>query len=134
MRGPLPPDSFSGRAERDPLGECLTRGQRYRVQKRFIDLDGTVHRPGQEWFFVGSCYSRYDRLLTIFVADDDTREWAIELHWDKVVDDFRVYVASIAGQIREEYFATARCPECGSQRDRSCPSKCPKCHRVLSLA
>lgn len=134
MRGPLPPDSFPGRDAIDPLGTSLIRGQRYRIQRRFVELDGTIHDQGEEWYFVGSCFSRYDDLLTLYVADDQSVEWTIDLRWDEIVDDFQSYIASVPGQIRDEYFATARCPDCGSQLDRLNPMKCQRCKRVLSLA
>jgi hypothetical protein len=137
MQGPITngPDRHSLNG-RDVL-ECLTRGQRYRVVRPFTDLDGDKHSVGEEWFFVGSGFLPYDNLLSIFVADDSGQEWCIQLH-DKEqsasVTNIEKFVRSVAGEIREDLFATARCVECLAPLERSHPNHCLKCHRVWTTA
>ena len=121
-----------------PLWErCLTRGQGYRVIKDFFDCENDAHLPGEEWYFVGSYFNKFDDLISVFVADDEQRECRFDLNWrqhEAVCENFKDFIVAVPDRFRAEYFATARCPECGGALERSRPGYCPKCHAVWSPA
>jgi hypothetical protein len=137
MQGPIANDAHRHYGIRDYLALCLTRGQRYRVIRQFVDLDGDNHPVGEEWFFVSSGFVPYDDLWSLFVAFDDGQEWCIPLHAKKqtaTVHNVEEFVKSVAGEIRDDLFATARCVECLAPLERSHPNHCLKCHRVWTTA
>ena len=116
---------------------CMTRGQRYRVIKAFVDCERDRHLPGEEWYFVGSYFNKFDDLMSIFVTDDGRRECRFDVCCrppEAVCENFKDFIVAIQDKFREEYFATARCAECGETLNRSRPGYCPKCHAVWSPA
>ncbi len=113
------------------LERCLTRGRRYRVAEPFVDADGDAHRTDEHWFFLGTKYSHYDDLLIVFVADNEWREWEIELlrgpsDQAEVGEHLSRYFTPIEG-FRAEYFVTAKCYLCGAALELSSPNHCPAC-------
>jgi hypothetical protein len=133
IKGPLPKGLFPDNGTTNLWERCMTRGQRYRVVRRLFDLDSAMLATGAEWFFVGSYYVPYDDDLSVLIADDEWNEYQIQLQLNEVPDSFKDYVVAASG-FREEYFATARCAECGSPLNRDLPDRCPKCHAVWTPA
>ena len=81
--------------------EFLEAGKRYKVVAEFTDFDGDVHRPGEEWTFLGSSFLPYDDGLSLFVSPDGSRERQIRMQWRPesqggIIDALRKYVAPAA--------------------------------------
>ena len=81
---------------------CLSRGDRYRVIKPYIDADGDQHVVGEEWTFLTSMFSRFD-LLTLCVRRASDEEWRIPMLWTPeaqqvVIEGFSNYVARISSE------------------------------------
>jgi len=76
----------------------LEAGKRYKVVAEFTDFDGAVHRPGEEWTFLGSSFLPYDDGLSLFVSPDDSQELQIRMQWRPesqggIIDHLGKYVA-----------------------------------------
>ena len=46
----------------------LVPAERYRVVQEFQDYDRHVHRPGEEWYFLGYDFLAYDSGYTLYIA------------------------------------------------------------------
>ncbi len=89
MQGPLPKGSFAAKGYNggNRWERCMIRGQKYRIVQPFDTC-----KPGDEWFFVGSYYVPYDDNLSVFVADDEWKEWHIQMHWNEIADNFKEFI------------------------------------------
>ena len=113
MNGPFPLGTRNSHA---PVSEWdwergyLARGQRYRVVRPFVDVDGDMHPVGEEWIFLGSGFSRFEDDLFLFVrmlADD---EWEFCLRWRpgfqlEIIENFLSYVNPVRSDGTLEKFS-----------------------------
>ena len=99
MYGPRERGTWSRSRSIQRRFDFLEAGQRYRVVAEFADFDGDVHRPGEEWTFLGSAFLPYEDGLSLFVSLDGDREWHIRMQWraesqGDVLDDLGSYLVS----------------------------------------
>jgi hypothetical protein len=91
-KNPIPPSQWDWEKKR------LSRGQRYRVTKTFLDADGDLHEVGEEWLFIACMFSRFDDELIVCVQLQSNDEWKVPLIWrpeaqQEIIENFLDYVA-----------------------------------------
>lgn len=79
----------------------LEAGRTYVVRKQFMDFDGSIHKQGERWKFIGYAFLPYDDGLSLFVSLDDSHEWHIRMRWDpehqgQIVEELEAYVCEDA--------------------------------------
>lgn len=104
MQGPYKTGSLGGHTP--PTSDSwesrhgLIRGKKYRVTKDFVDLDGDIHRAGEEWLFVAGLFSKFDDEITICIHQEGNEDWKIPLSLDSkkqglVIENIQDYVSPI---------------------------------------
>lgn len=76
----------------------LIPGRRYEVILPFVDFDGDLHEPPQQWVFLGHNFVPYDDGLMLWVIWGDGSRGVMRFCWDEnhqghILDAFERYVS-----------------------------------------
>ena len=118
MKGPFPAGTYKGvpLPQAAPEMPRLARDKLYRIVSPFRDADGDEHTVGETWAFLGSSFSHYDDLLTLFVRQPSGEEYNIPLVWDqqqdqRTIEQFEKFVEEVAT-------SPLVCPKCSSAMEQ----------------